>query len=135
MTVFVDTSALFALVSVRDLNHERAVAQWRAWLETPVDLVLSNYVLVETTALIQNRLGMRALQDFNDIVLPIMEVYWITQAIHARASAMLITAGRRQLSLVDCSSFIVMQDLGVTTAFAFDQHFIEQGFTVLPTRV
>ena len=38
----------------------------------------------------------------------------------------------RQLSLVDCTSFVVMRQIGIDDVFAFDRHFAEQGFTVLP---
>jgi predicted nucleic acid-binding protein len=34
------------------------------------------------------------------------------------------------LSLVDCVSFTVMKDLGLTTAFAFDRHFEQAGFAL-----
>jgi predicted nucleic acid-binding protein len=36
------------------------------------------------------------------------------------------------LSLVDCTSFQVMRQLGIDTAFAFDEHFAEQHFTCIP---
>ncbi len=43
----------------------------------------------------------------------------------------LLTAGRRDLSLVDCVSFDSMRRQGVPDAFAFDQDFVEQGFRLL----
>jgi predicted nucleic acid-binding protein len=43
-----------------------------------------------------------------------------------------LTSARRRLSLVDCTSFEVMRRLGITSAFAIDRHFVEQGFEVLP---
>ncbi len=132
MVVFVDTSALYALMSQRDLNHERALTQWQEWLESPVDFVTSNYVILETTSLIQNRLGIQALKEFNAKALPLLDVYWISEEVHKISMQMLLDTNRRQLSLVDCSSFAVMNELGINSAFAFDQHFAEQGFTVLP---
>ena len=133
MVVFVDTSALYALMSQRDLNHERAMAQWKQWLKSSVDFTTSNYVLVETSSLIQNRLGMQALKEFNAVALPLLDVYWISEEMHRRAMQVLLDANRRQLSLVDCSSFAVMNELGLDTVFAFDQHFVERGFTALPS--
>jgi predicted nucleic acid-binding protein len=52
--------------------------------------------------------------------------------LHDRAIAALLTAGARDLSLVDCVSFEVMRLLGLDTAFAFDAHFAQQGFRSLP---
>lgn len=51
---------------------------------------------------------------------------------HGVAVTALLTAGKRQLSLVDCSSFEAMRRLGITSAFAFDRHFAEQGFEQVP---
>jgi uncharacterized protein len=42
-----------------------------------------------------------------------------------------LSAGRRKLSLVDCTSFEIMRQHAVRTAFAFDSHFEEQGFELL----
>lgn len=43
-----------------------------------------------------------------------------------------LTANRRQLSLVDCSAFETMRRLDIETVFTFDEHFREQGFNVIP---
>ena len=52
--------------------------------------------------------------------------------LHERAVAALLTAGDRDLSLVDCVSFEVMRRSGLDTAFAFDEGFTKQGFRVTP---
>ena len=62
----------------------------------------------------------------------VRRVDWVSEDDHLRAMEALLIAGRRKLSLVDCISFRSMQKLGLTTAFAFDEHFREQGFTVVP---
>lgn len=38
----------------------------------------------------------------------------------------------KRWSLTDCSSFVVMRQLGVETAFSFDHHFEQAGFVRLP---
>jgi predicted nucleic acid-binding protein len=38
----------------------------------------------------------------------------------------------KEYSLTDCISFLVMQKLGIRRAFAFDQHFVQAGFTKEP---
>jgi predicted nucleic acid-binding protein len=43
-----------------------------------------------------------------------------------------LTANRRNLNLVDCSSFETMRRLGIKTIFTFDEHSKEQGFQVIP---
>jgi uncharacterized protein len=95
-------------------------------------LLTSNYVLVETTALVQRRLGLQALRDVQAAFLPLFSVAWIDEATHARAMSVLLAVAIRDLSLVDCTSFEVMRNIGVQTAFAFDAHFTQQGFKCVP---
>ena len=51
---------------------------------------------------------------------------------HRGAVQALLAADRRGLSLVDCSSFLVMRRLGLKVAFAFDEDFGHQGFETVP---
>ena len=128
MTVFVDTSALFALLDADDEHHVRAAGIWERLIENETTLATSNYTLVECYALVHRRLGTAALRDLVEGVVPILDVHWIEEDVHGQAVAALLAAGRRHVSVVDCSSFVLMRRLGITTAFAFDRHFTEQGF-------
>ena len=95
-------------------------------------MVVHSYVVIETAALVQRRLGMAALRRLHEDLLAVMHTHWIDRDLHIAAVAASLTAGRRAISLVDWTSFIVMRRLGISTAFAFDAAFIEQGFTVRP---
>ena len=53
----------------------------------------------------QNRLGMEALRALCDEVVPVFAIHWITEVEHHQATHAVLSANRRQLSLVDCSSF------------------------------
>ena len=132
MTVFVDTSALYATLDADDLNHDRAAVQWRRLVEGQTPLVTTNYAMVETTALLQHRIGIDAIRLFQEDVRPILGVEWVTESEHAAGMASVLAVGNRRLSLVDCVSFAVMRGRGIRDAFAFDRHFSEQGFTCLP---
>ena len=57
---FVDTSALYAVFDSRDAGHIVSAGAWEELSSSDVPLFASSYVLVETTALLQNRLGVRA---------------------------------------------------------------------------
>jgi uncharacterized protein len=63
---------------------------------------------------------------------PLLNVYWVQPERHNLVVTALLSANRRQLSLVDCTSFVVMRELRIDRVFAFDHHFAEQGFTLLP---
>lgn len=131
MNVFIDTSGYFSLLDRDERNHRAARQIWQRLLESDDTLTTSNYVLVETMALVQNRLGMAASVDFYDNFVPLTAISWINQEIHQAGVAALLTANRRQLSLVDCVSFELCRRFGIRNVFAFDQHFQEQGFTLL----
>jgi len=132
VTVFVDTSALYALLSASDANHAAASSTWNTLRGQRDTLLTSNYVLVETTALVQRRLGLQALREVQSAFLPLLSVEWIDETVHARAMSVLLAVATRDLSLVDCTSFEVIRAKGIQTAFAFDAHFSRQGFQCIP---
>lgn len=131
MTVFVDTSALYAVLDRDDDHHAAARPMWEHLLGGRDNLVTSNYVVVEMAALLQHRVGLAAARALFDDVLPALATEWVTPDDHARGVAALLAAGRRKLSLVDCTSFTIMRRLGVQRVFAYDRHFSEQGFETL----
>jgi predicted nucleic acid-binding protein len=133
MTVFIDTSAFYALLDADDGQHQPARQAWATLVSEAADLVCSNYVVVETTALVQNRLGVEAVRVFQEDVLPVVRIEWVDEPIHQAGVTALLTAGRRHLSLVDCVSFDLMRRFGMRRVFAFDEHFAEQGFEIIPT--
>ena len=132
MSVFVDTSAFFAVLDADDENHDAAKQMWEDLLKQEVVLICSNYVIVETLALVQRRLGIPAVRAFQEDVMPVLNVEWVDERLHQAGIASVLAAARRRLSLVDCVSFEIMRRLGIKTAFVFDPHFEEQGFECLP---
>lgn len=131
MTVFIDTSAFYAVFDRDDSNHHRALAGWERLLRQPEDLLTSNYVLLETGALLQHRLGIAALRAFHEDVVPLLRVEWVPEQRHRAAVEAMLAAARKKLSVVDCTSFQTMRECGARTAFCFDNHFREQGFEVI----
>ena len=123
-----DTSALLALMDAGDEGHARALKAWDGLATEGPQLVTSNYVYVETFALLQSRIGLDAARALQQDVLPALRVAWIDAEIHAAAVAAVLAMGRRGLSLVDCSSFEIMRRRGIARAFHFDRHFRQQGF-------
>jgi uncharacterized protein len=131
LSVYVDTSAFLAVLNASDRFHESARHRWVQLLESGTPLVCNNYVLIETLAVLQNRLGMEAVTTLQNVVVPVLVVLWVDQDLHQRAVSALLVARRRRLSLVDCTSFESMRQVGLQQVFAFDAHFEEQGFEVL----
>ncbi len=127
--IFFDTSASFAVLDADDPNHLVANDVLRRHLDGR--FVTHNYVVVESVALIQRRLGLRYVRAFTDRLLPLIEVLWVDRSQHERAVADLVTSRRRRVSLVDRVSFDLMRQNGIRTAFAFDRDFAREGFTLL----
>jgi uncharacterized protein len=132
MRIFIDTSAFYALLDRDDESHQKAKRAWADLLNDENTLVTSNYVLVEAFALLQHRLGIEAVRGFQNDILPLVNVEFVNSEIHRSSVSALLSALRRNLSLVDCTSFETMRTLEIKAVFAFDPHFEEQGFNVLP---
>jgi predicted nucleic acid-binding protein len=130
--IFVDTSAIYALISTEDQKIKMAVTTWESALEQGNILFTNNYVLVECFALIQSRLGIEFARALQSNIVPFLQVDWIGEQQHINIVNDVFIANRRQLSLVDCSSFETMRRLGIEKVFSFDEHFREQGFEVIP---
>ncbi len=127
--VFVDTSALYALLDAGDASHRRARALFQRLREREALLVTTSYVLVETCALVTRRLGLAALRDFREALAPLLEVVWVGSSLHEAALDLLLDRRRTTLSLVDAVSFLTMHREQIDEAFAFDRHFDEEGFS------
>ena len=132
MTIFVDTSAFYAVFDRDDTNHPAAKEAWPALLREADTPVTTNYVLVETIALLQHRIGVAAVRSFQEDVVPLLQVEWVTAEGYRAGVEAVLAAGRKKLSLVDCVSFQSMRQIGLRSAFCFDSHFSEQGFRVKP---
>lgn len=133
MRVFVDTSAWLAVMDQDDYQHRMALKIWTVLIEGRHHLWTSNYVLVETLALLQRRLGLEALRSFQLDIVPLLEVAWVDGELHNSAMMQVILVNHRRLSLVDCLSFELLHRSGDRLVFAFDRHFSERGFDCLPS--
>ena len=131
MNAFIDTSAFLAILNANDQFHPPAREIWNKLLNSGATLFTSNYILLETSALLQHRFGIEALRLFEGDMLPVMEICWVDQTIHEQGMSALLAANRRDLSLVDCTSFEIMRQRGLKKVFTFDPHFGQQGFDVI----
>jgi predicted nucleic acid-binding protein len=132
MNIFIDTAAFLAVLNSEDRYHQLARNAWTEIINDGSTLLTSNYVILETNALLQHRFGMDAVRLFAGDILPIIDIIWVDQSLHQQAMSALLAANRHDLSLVDCTSFEVMRQKGLEKVFTFDRHFSEQSFEVIP---
>lgn len=126
--IFVDTGAWFAVAVRNDPDHTAAM-RWLARNREP--LVTTDYVLTETATLIRmrdktargHRLAVRLATSI------LREEAAILQDVTGQDLQHALNVFRdyteHLFSFVDCTSFAVMERLGITHAFAFDRHFDE----------
>ena len=105
---------------------------FRGLLDRGQDLWTTSYVVVETIALLQHRIGLSAVHDLVDHVVPILSVEWVSDTLHQQGMGRLLQMDRRRLSLVDCVSFEFMRGRGLREALTLDEHFGDAGFRMLP---
>lgn len=132
MSVFVDTSGIIALMDRGQPLCPTATRTWEALVDAETQLLTSNYVIVETMALLQRRLGVEAVQEFLMRIHPLLEVVWVNEGLHEAGVGNVLAARRRDLGLVDCISFEIMRAHGITRAFAYDKHFDERNSSLPP---
>ncbi len=125
--IFLDASAIYALADKADPNHDTAYRKFDLALESGETFLVHNYILLESVALLQARLGLPAailfLKDARSF-----EVEWVDPDLHEEAVKELERIGKKRISLVDCTSFVVMRKKGVEKALAFDPDFQGRGF-------
>ncbi len=130
--VFVDTSALYAFLVRGDDQHQAALETASSLRAAGTSLATSSFVVLETVALLQARVGVDAVRTFYLDLLPLMEIVWIDYGVLDRAMHALLAASSRRISLTDWTSITLMQERGWPQAFAFDEDFARQGIDLLP---
>jgi uncharacterized protein len=132
MSVFADTSAFYALLVANDEAHHAVRAAFASVFGDGRPVWTTSFVIVETMALLQHRIGLAAARDFDEEVLPAVRVRWVDEHLYRLGTERLWREDRRHLSLVDCVSFEFMRVQGIGTALAVDPHFEDAGFAVRP---
>ena len=130
--IFVDTGAWYALLDEDDANHHAAV-KFKDSLPHP--LMNSNYIVDEVLTLARNRLS-------HKVAVEIGQKLWdessanlirVTPQDEKKAWEIFVKYRDKAFSFTDCTSFALMERVGITEVFAFDEHFKQYGnFIVLP---
>jgi len=121
--LFVDTSGFYALADASDRHHVEArelfVPRGAAG-----DLRTTDHVFVETWCLIRARLGRPAAMKYWEAMESgVVQVLGVRSEELSRARDIARRWSDQNFSLVDCTSFAVMEARGIEEALAFDAHF------------
>jgi len=130
--IFVDTGAWFAALVPDDADH-RAAAEFTRANKEP--LVTTDFVLDELLTLLKTRGHLARAESFIKRVLEgkAARLERIGEDDFNRAWLVFRRQREEPWSFTDCASLVLMQRLGIKTAFAFDNHFRQFGtVTVVP---
>ena len=131
--VFADSGHWVALLLRRDRLNERATALHSSLGDTTI--VTSQMVLTEVFSYV-SRMGaearlnaVRLWEDIQDA--PNVEIIYQTDAQFRAAVERYAARTDQRWSLVDCSSFLIMEQRNITHALAYDRDFEQAGFVAL----
>jgi predicted nucleic acid-binding protein len=120
VSLFVDTSAWYAAADRSDRSHERA----KTVLSVGEPLVATDHVLVETWILLRHRLGRVAAEKFwEGLRAGVASIEPVRTADLEVAWGIGEAFPDQDFSIVDRTSFAVMQRLGIRRAATFDDDF------------
>lgn len=124
--IFVDTGAWFATFVPSDPDHSAA----NLWFESNAEpLLTTDYVVDELLTLLRMRGEYRRSLRLGPSLFAteLCDLEWVMPADVHNAWDEFSTFQDKEWSFTDCVSRVVMARLGISTAFAFDNHFRQFG--------
>ena len=131
--VVIDTSAFYALFSVSDEFHDRAVTSYERLLDRDLEFWTTSYALIETIALVHGRLGFETLLPLIRFIESNVHVFWVESSLHSSAMREFESSQGKGLSLVDWTVLLASR-INSAHIFTFDREFGNQGATIIPRR-
>ena len=132
--VFADTSGFIALEDAADQNHMQARSFQQLARQENIRLVTTNYVLAEAYTWIRLHLGHKQAVNFGKTIQAskLVTVIRVDVSQEQEAWTIFVRHADKTYSYTDCTSFAVMKQLSLDRAFAFDRHFSQFGFQLVP---
>lgn len=132
-TVLLDTSYVIALVNSDDAHYDRAKDLDAQLLRSDAQLVLHWGILLEIG---DGFAGINLRQKASDLIEAFLseEAYTVVPLSSGLLLASLDLFKARQdkdWGLTDCTSFLIMDELGISDALTADQHFVQAGYRAL----
>ena len=128
--IFVDTSFVLALINERDQYHDQAqelsLKFEQAWLVTTVAVLLEIGNALASGFKKEAHAVISLLRTSNRV-----EVIELDADIFEKALAMYETFDDKAWGLVDCISFVGMQERGLVDVLTFDRDFKAAGFNLI----
>jgi predicted nucleic acid-binding protein len=132
---FADTSGWAAFIGRRERYHALAVALVTQVQQSGRPLLTTNLVLAELVSVLTSPMRLsrpQQIQFLKDLrSAPWVRIVPIDAALEAATWQLWESRPDKEWSLVDCASFVLMQQRGLTDALTSDHHFEQAGFVRL----
>jgi predicted nucleic acid-binding protein len=131
---FLDTSYVLALELSNDQNHRAALKHWRSTIKSLPSLVTTSYIFDEITTYFNNHGYHSKAIEVGDRLLSSssVQLVHVDEDLFNQAWQYFQDHQDKRYSFTDCVSFVVMKNLEIETAFAFDKHFVQARFKRVP---
>lgn len=128
--VFLDTNGWLALLNASDSLHSAASFAWASLLDRNGRVVLTDWIVVETGNGLARSGARSRFATAVELIRssPRADLIHVSPALFERALELYSRRFDKTWGLVDCASFLVMEDLGISQAFTNDRHFEQAGF-------
>jgi len=132
-SVFIDTVAFVAINNKNEQFHKSSVEINKNLLMNKVQYYTSNFVLDESITLLSKRIGHEQTVDFCEKISKsgLIKVIHISETIEKQAWQIFKKYSDKEYSFTDCTSFAVMKNFKIDSAFTNDHHFEQMGFEIL----
>lgn len=136
--VFVDTSAWDAIEDGGDRHHAAALRYKEELAQQGARLYVTNFVLDECYTLLLRNVGYTRTVAFKraiDLMQAggILVIVHVSEEIEQAAWEVFERFNQdKEWSFTDCTTKVVMENLGIREVFAFDHHFEQMGFLRRP---
>lgn len=131
--VFLDTSFSIAITIAKDNFHERAFELADKIEEENTQIITTQAVILEIgNALSKSKYRQAAIGLINHFNSDLnISVIAITDELYKKAFELFSNRPDKEWGLVDCISFVVMQEREIEAALTTDEHFLQAGFRAL----
>lgn len=131
--VFVDTSGWVALFVENDQNHKKAVSIFEEIKNSKVPIYTSDYCIDETitTILARGNHKQSVLAGEALFTSKLIKIVCVSPDYLRNSWELYQKYKDKSFSFTDVTSFVIMKDLNIKKAFAFDREFIQAGIELI----
>jgi len=131
--VFLDTNGWIALLNASDTLHALASEAWSGIIDNRRTVVVTDWIIAETGNGLSRTPARTRFAEAVELVRSsqIADVVSVSFTLFDKALDLYAERSDKEWGLVDCASFVVMEELGIQEALTSDHHFEQAGFRCL----